>query len=106
MVWVETDEYVGKLLHIESGHRLSLQYHRVKDEALFQHSGELDLLLEDDAGQLVTRRLRKGDSVRILPGRRHRLTAVTTCEVLEVSTPQLEDVVRIEDDYGRLRDED
>jgi len=106
LIWVETDDYVGKILHIEEGCRLSLQYHRLKDESLLQQSGELELLLEDEHGELQTLRLQPGDTARIPPGRRHRMTAVTTCDVLEVSTPQLDDVVRLEDDYGRVPDGD
>lgn len=106
LIWAEAESFVGKVLHIEEGHRLSLQYHRVKDEALFVQSGEMDLLLEDESGALTTRRLGPGDTARILPGRRHRFTAVSTCEIIEVSTPELDDVVRLEDDYGRLANEE
>jgi len=102
LIWVETDRYVGKVLHIEAGHRLSLQYHEVKDEALLQQTGEMDLLLENDQGQLFNRRMRPGDSVHIVAGRKHRMTAVTDCDVVEVSTPELDDVVRLEDDYSRV----
>lgn len=105
LVWAETDDYVGKILHIEAGHRLSLQLHRVKDESLYVVSGELDLVLEDEGGALPVRRMGVGDVVRILPGRRHRMTAVTTCDVMEVSTPELDDVVRLSDDYGRSGDD-
>jgi len=105
-IWVQTPTFVGKVLHIDAGHRLSLQYHRKKDEALYVQSGEMDLVLENEAGQLETRRLGPGDTARVLPGRRHRFIAVTTCDVLEVSTPEIDDVVRLEDDYGRVADED
>lgn len=101
LVWAETDRYVGKVLHIEAGHRLSLQYHVAKDESLLQQTGEMELLLEDDRGELVARRMTPGDSVHIAPGRRHRITAITDCDVVEVSTPELDDVVRLEDDYDR-----
>lgn len=104
MIWAEGPGFVGKLLHIEAGHRLSLQFHRVKDEAILIQSGTIELLLEDDSGQLSSRELRPGDSVRILPGRKHRFTALTTCDIVEVSTPELDDVVRLEDDYGRVPD--
>ncbi|HCP48301.1 MAG TPA: cupin [Deltaproteobacteria bacterium] len=102
LIWVETDRYVGKILHIEAGHRLSFQYHKVKDEALLQQVGEMDLLLENDEGVLVSRRMEPGDSVHIPAGRRHRMTAVTDCDVVEVSTPELDDIVRLEDDYARV----
>jgi len=102
LVWAETDRYVGKLLHVKAGTRLSLQYHRVKEETMLLQSGEIDLLLEDDDGVLRTRRLQAGVSVHIAPGRRHRLIAVTDADVIEVSTPELDDVVRLEDDHGRV----
>ncbi len=100
-VWAETDRYVGKILHVRAGCRLSLQYHKVKDETMLLQSGEIELLLEDENGDLVARRLRPGVSVHIPPGRRHRLTAITDADVIEVSTAELEDVVRISDDHGR-----
>ncbi len=106
LVWAETDRYVGKLLHVRAGTRLSLQYHRVKEETMLLQSGEIDLLLEDDDGELRTRRLEPGVSVHIAPGRRHRLTAITDADVIEVSTPELDDVVRIQDDHGRIPDGD
>ena len=105
-IWAESSSFVGKLLHIEEGHRLSLQFHREKDEAILVQSGTMELVLEDERGQLSTRRLEPGDAARILPGRKHRFTALTTCDIVEVSTPQLEDVVRLEDDYGRAPDVD
>jgi len=104
LVWAETDRMVGKILHIDEGHRLSLQFHRIKDEALLVQSGVLELVLEDDAGELQTTVMKPGDSVRIAPGRRHRMRAVETCDVVEVSTPELDDVVRLSDDYGRTGD--
>ena len=105
-IWAEGPGFVGKVLHIEEGHRLSLQFHREKDEAILVQSGTVELLLEDDDGSLSTQRLVAGQSARILPGRRHRFTALTTCDIVEVSTPQLQDVVRLEDDYGRVPDAD
>jgi quercetin dioxygenase-like cupin family protein len=102
LVWAETDRYVGKLLHVRAGCRLSLQYHRVKDETMLLQSGEIELLLEEDDGRMVARRLTPGVSVRIRPGRRHRLTAITDSDVIEVSTPELDDVVRLADDHGRV----
>lgn len=105
-IWAEGTAFVGKILHIEEGHRLSLQFHREKDEAILVQSGTMELLLEDESGSLKTRRLEAGDSARILPGMRHRFTALTSCDIVEVSTPQLKDVVRLEDDYGRVPDGD
>lgn len=106
LVWAETDRYVGKLLHIRAGTRLSLQYHRRKDETMLLQTGEVDLLLEGSDGVRVTRRLQEGVSVHIAPGRVHRLTAITDADVIEVSTPELDDVVRLADDHGRTPDGD
>ncbi|GIV95360.1 MAG: hypothetical protein KatS3mg057_0017 [Herpetosiphonaceae bacterium] len=100
--WAQTDRYVGKILHINAGHRLSLQYHRVKDETLYMQNGEMDLELENDSGEMETIRMRPGDVRHIKTGRKHRMTAITDCDVFEVSTPEVDDVVRIEDVYGRV----
>ena len=102
LVWAEADRYVGKFLHVRAGGRLSLQYHRVKDETMLLQSGQIELLLEQDDGSLASGPLQAGVPVRIRPGRRHRLTAITDAVVLEVSTPELDDVVRIADDHGRI----
>jgi quercetin dioxygenase-like cupin family protein len=99
--WAITDRYLGKILHIDAGQALSLQYHNAKDETILIVRGEMDLELDDDDGRLVTHRLREGDSVHITPGRKHRMTAVTDTDVFEVSTPEIDDVVRLEDRYGR-----
>lgn len=102
IIWAHTERYVGKLLHIESGEALSLQYHRRKDETLYLFAGSLELEVGDDAAALHTLTLQPGDQIRLHPGRRHRLTARTTCDVLEASTPELDDVVRLADRYGRV----
>jgi mannose-6-phosphate isomerase len=99
--WAITDRYLGKLIHVDAGHSLSLQYHVQKDEAIFVLDGELDLVLEDDAGVVNTHRLSTGMSARVRPGRRHRFCAVTDVDICEVSSPEIDDVVRLEDDYGR-----
>lgn len=101
LIWAHTDRYVGKILHIEAGHALSLQYHQRKDETLYLLSGTLELEVGDDERALETIALQPGESVHMWPGRRHRLTARTACDVLEVSTPELDDVVRLADRYGR-----
>ena len=101
LIWPRPDRYVGKILHIEKGHALSLQYHRRKDETLCLLSGELELEVADGDAPLRQLRLIPGESFHVPPGRRHRLTAIETCEVLEASTPELDDVVRIADRYGR-----
>ena len=101
-IWAHTDRYVGKLLVIETGKRLSLQLHRVKDESIYVLRGRLRLHLEDDAGVVQVEALGPGEHRRIRPGRTHRFEAVERVEILEVSTPELDDVVRLEDDYGRV----
>lgn len=101
LVWAETGRYVGKVLSITRGERLSLQYHRVKDESILVAKGLLDLEVEE-GGSLVIRRMRPGDTYHIVPGQKHRMIAVEDTEVIEVSTPELDDVVRLEDKYGRV----
>ena len=99
--WAVTDRYVGKILVIEAGRRLSLQYHEVKDEAIYVLSGRLRLYLDDAAGALQTQELGPGEYRRVRTGRRHRYEAIERTALLEVSTPELDDVVRLSDDYGR-----
>lgn len=101
-VWAETPKYVGKVLHITEGHRLSLQHHEVKDETIMVLEGTLHLELADHHGNMHSHRLRPGMSARIAPGRKHRMHAITGVKVVEVSTPELQDVVRHDDDYGRF----
>jgi mannose-6-phosphate isomerase-like protein (cupin superfamily) len=100
LVFAETERYAGKILHIEPGHRLSLQYHERKDESLYVLSGEVYLSVEVD-GQMRELKLGPGETYRIRPGMRHRMRAEAVCEIVEVSTPELSDVVRLEDAYGR-----
>ncbi len=101
LIWAETPGYVGKLIVIEAGHRLSLQYHERKDESIYVVAGSLRLHLEDEAGTIRVEDLGPGEHRHVAPGRRHRFEAVQRCEVIEVSTTELDDVVRLEDDYGR-----
>jgi mannose-6-phosphate isomerase-like protein (cupin superfamily) len=101
LIWARTDRYVGKILHIERGEALSLQYHRVKDETLYLLSGSLELQVGDTEDALEVLRLEPGESIHLRPGRRHRLIARETCDVLEASTTETEDVVRLADRYGR-----
>lgn len=101
LLWARTERYVGKLLHIDAGHALSLQFHRKKDETLYLLSGELELQVDDRAGILRTMVLEPGGSLHVWPGRRHRLVARTSCDVMEVSTPEVDDVVRLSDRYER-----
>lgn len=98
--WAVTDRYLGKLIHVRRGHRLSLQLHERKDETIYISSGLLDLELEED-GRMRLRRLGPGESAHIAPGRRHRFCAVEDTDLFEVSSPEIDDVVRLEDDYGR-----
>jgi mannose-6-phosphate isomerase-like protein (cupin superfamily) len=106
LIWVEAPGYVGKVLTIEAGKRLSLQYHERKDEAIFVMSGEMVLHIGDSPENVERVPLTEGDYRRIAPGVVHRFEAVTDTKLLEVSTPDLDDVVRLEDDYGRERTTD
>jgi mannose-6-phosphate isomerase-like protein (cupin superfamily) len=98
--FVKTDRYAGKLLFIKAGYQLSLQYHERKDEAFYVQDGTLELVLGSGADQRVER-MEPGSARHLVPGTVHRFRAVTDCLLFEVSTPELDDVVRLEDDYGR-----
>ncbi len=100
LIWAETPRYVGKVLHITRGARLSRQYHNKKEETFLVQSGEMDLEIGQGA-DLRTLRMKPLDSYHCLPGTVHRMIAVTDVDVVEVSTPELDDVVRLEDAYGR-----
>jgi mannose-6-phosphate isomerase-like protein (cupin superfamily) len=106
IVFAENERYAGKILHLDAGHALSLQYHERKDETLYVLKGEVTLLVDADAdaekdGNLTEVTLAAGDSYRIRPGVRHRMSASAPCDLVEVSSPELDDVVRLEDRYGR-----
>jgi len=101
LIWALTDRFCDKMIVIETGRRLSLQYHEVKDESILVGSGRLLLHLEDDRGTMTTRELGPGEAAHIGVGRRHRFEAIERVELIEVSTPELSDVVRVEDDFGR-----
>jgi len=101
IIWAWTDRYVGKLLVIETGKRLSLQHHEIKDEWIHVLEGRLLLTLENDAGEVEDRELGPGDGAHVGVRRVHRYEALETCRLIEVSTPELDDVVRLEDDFGR-----
>lgn len=105
-IWAETEEYVGKILHIKAGEALSLQYHEVKDETIHLYTGELLFYVGKVEEELEQVKLLPGESFHIAPGTVHRMVAVTDCDLLEVSTPHLQDVVRLEDRYGRIPGED
>ena len=98
--WAKTDRYVGKIIHVNKGHALSLQYHNVKDETIFLWSGKLLFEIEVD-GKLTQREMRPGEAVHVTPKTIHRMTAIEDADILEASTPELHDVVRLEDRYGR-----
>ena len=103
-IWARTDNYVGKILHITAGHALSVQYHNVKDETVYLLSGNLIYRVWEGAGddkKAVDVGLKIGEAFRITPGTIHQMEAITDCDILEVSTPHLDDVVRLQDRYGR-----
>lgn len=126
--WAKTERYVGKLIHVNAGHALSLQYHNQKDETIFLWSGRMLFEIapeplkdahEGTAGgppasaggesaeatasvvKLTGREMKPGEAVHVTPKTVHRMTAITDCDIFEVSTPELHDVVRLEDRYGR-----
>ena len=98
--WAKTDRYVGKVIHINKGHALSLQYHNLKDETIYLFAGKLLFEIEV-AGKLIAREMQPGEAEHVTPTTVHRMTALEDSDVLEASTPELHDVVRIEDRYGR-----
>lgn len=100
LIWARTDRYVGKILHVNAGHALSCQYHNLKDETLHVLRGELILRL-GQGDDLEEHPFRAGESVHIPPGQVHSIEAVLDTDVLEASTPELDDVIRLSDRYGR-----
>ena len=101
LIWAKTDRYVGKILHVKAGEALSLQYHRVKDETIMVLSGRLRFEFFAEGEEPSCRELGPREPFHVTPGLRHRMIAVEDTDVLEVSTPELDDVVRLEDRYGR-----
>jgi mannose-6-phosphate isomerase len=99
--WAITDRYLGKVLHVNKGQALSLQYHEQKDEHQYLVKGAVDIEFGGPDGALTTRRMKAGDTVHITPGTRHRITAIEDSDIFEVSTAEIDDVVRLEDRYGR-----
>jgi mannose-6-phosphate isomerase len=101
--WAQTERYVGKILHVNEGASLSLQYHNVKDETILVQRGRLlfETRGKDEAGELRKMEMGPGDVFRITPGTLHRMTGLEDCDLVEVSTPEIDDVVRLEDRYGR-----
>lgn len=100
IIWAHSEQYVGKVLHIKAGHALSVQYHNQKDETIHLLRGEMIYRVKDGE-TLKDVTLRAGQSFRNTPGTVHQMEAVTDCDVLEASTPHLDDVVRLSDRYGR-----
>jgi mannose-6-phosphate isomerase len=98
--WAKTERYVGKILHVTAGHALSLQFHNIKDETIYLYSGKLLYEIEVN-GVLTKREMIPGDTQHVSPKTVHRMTALEDSDVFEVSTPELDDVVRLEDRYGR-----
>ena len=100
-IFAETESYVGKILFVRAGEALSLQYHELKEETLRVLDGGLELVLGPNPDALETHRLESGAVFHVAPGTLHRMTATSDCTLLEVSTNHLDDVVRLEDRYGR-----
>ncbi|MFI5310504.1 MAG: cupin domain-containing protein [Gemmatimonadales bacterium] len=100
-IWAHTSLYVGKVLHIKAGHALSVQYHQKKDETIHLLRGKMIYRVGVEGRELQDVELREGESFRNEPGTVHQMEAVTDCDVLEASTPHLDDVVRLSDRYGR-----
>jgi len=102
-IWVaHTDKYAFKIIEIRKGTRSSLQYHVRKHEHLYVDAGVLQMEWENDRGQMEIHTLRPGEVIENAPGRKHRAIALEDVRLLEVSTPELDDVVRVEDDYHRV----
>ena len=101
--WARTEHYVGKILHVNKGESLSLQYHNVKDETILMQSGLLlfETGQKGDPSPLRRLTMKPGDVFHITPGTLHRMTALEDSDLVEVSTPETDDVVRLEDRYGR-----
>jgi mannose-6-phosphate isomerase-like protein (cupin superfamily) len=102
LIWALTDDYCGKILFVKAGESLSLQFHREKDESWYIHSGRAELEMGTPGDKTPNREVvGAGAAFRIRPGTIHRVKALEDTLILEVSTPQIEDVVRLEDRYGR-----
>ena len=103
LLFAHTPKYAGKVIFVRKGHRLSFQYHENKDESMYIYSGKALMEIEGSNGQLVSNEVESGHCIRISPFTKHRLKAIEDTTVFEVSTPELEDVKRLEDDYGRIK---
>ena len=101
LLFAHTPKYAGKVIFVKKGHRLSLQYHEKKDETLYIYEGRALLDIEVNGEHIVSREVQPGVSIPVTPFTRHRLKAIEDTVFFEVSTPELDDVVRVADDYGR-----
>ena len=101
LLFALTDKYAGKMLYVKQGHRLSLQYHEKKEETLYIYEGKALIEIEREGGKLVQKEMKSGDSFHLPPMTKHRMKAIEDTMFFEVSTPELDDVVRLDDDYGR-----
>ena len=104
LLYAHTSRYVGKVIFVKKGHRLSLQYHQRKDESMYILSGKARIDFGEDEAKLTSLVLEPGGTIRLKPLTRHRVEALEDTTLLEVSTPELEDVVRLRDDYGRAEE--
>lgn len=102
LLFAVTQFYAGAVDVVHKGHSLSLQYHQCRDETLYLHQGRIRVEIEDATGALHTLEMQPGQSIRFLPGRKHRVAALEDAVIFEVSTPHLQDIVRLEDLYGRV----
>ena len=103
LLFARTPKYVGKVIFVRKGHRLSLQYHEKKDESMYIYDGRALVEIEGSDGRMVSTEVQPGQCIRIPPLTKHRLEAIEDTTFFEVSTPELEDVTRLEDDYGRVK---
>jgi len=101
LIWARTDRYVGKILHIEPGQVLSLQYHNKKDESIYVLTGEIILRIQR-GDTLIEKRVARGAAFHIEAKLIHQFEAVVSTDLLEASTPEIDDVVRLKDRYGRV----
>ncbi len=101
VIFAKTKKYVGKILFVKKGEQLSVQFHRKKDETIYIFKGHINLYVGDDKNSLRKVSMKEGSSFHIRPNVVHRMSALKNTFIFEVSTPQLKDVVRLEDKYGR-----
>jgi mannose-6-phosphate isomerase len=103
LIYASTESYSGKVLHVRAGEQLSLQFHREKDETIYVHSGRVEFEIGDPGKPTDVEVVGPGHAFRLPPGTVHRMRALEDTILLEVSTPHLDDVVRLEDRYGRAK---